>query len=67
MKTKIAGHTVVACGLGLAGLAAPAPAQNVGSLRDAGKGAVDYRRPVAEAKEACTALGRSCRRSKARG
>jgi feruloyl esterase len=58
MKTKIARHSLAACGLGLAGLAAPALAQNVGSFRDAGKGAVDYRRPVAEAKEACTALGR---------
>lgn len=53
------GHRRLAwCGLTLALAALPAVAQNVGSFRDAGKGAVDYRKPVADAKEDCGALGR---------
>lgn len=37
--------------------ATPAVAQNIGSFRDAGKGAVDYRQTVAEAKQDCARLG----------
>ena len=36
----------------------PAHAQNIGSFRDAGKGAVDYRQTVADSNEECSALGR---------
>ncbi len=35
----------------------PAMAQNIGSFRDAGKGAVDYRQIVAEARQDCGSLG----------
>ena len=35
----------------------PALAQNVGRVRDAGKGVVDYRQTVAESNEECAAPG----------
>ena len=59
MNSKIGGVIIAlsALGLGMAG-GSMALAQNVGSFRDAGKGAVDYRKAVAASREDCSKLGR---------
>ena len=57
MKRTIVARILMAAGSGLVVAAAPALAQNAGTFRDAGKGAVDYRKTVAEAKADCAALG----------
>ena len=58
MHTETFRSTVFCCGLVAAVSSVPVLAQNIGSFRDTGKGAVDYRQTVAESKEECAALGR---------
>lgn len=56
MKTRLLSHTLLCAIFGWALSAIPVHAQNIGTFRDAGKAAVDYRKIVAEPRQACGSI-----------